>query len=119
MTSDQHTKLPSSESLRFMQELEFVQLLSNASYLNFLAQKGYFKDPAFMAYLSYLRYWKRPEYLSYLTWPSCLSYLDLLLEDDSFRNRLEHFEFAKLLHQQQYQQWQNASSLYSPFSSSE
>ncbi|VCW67194.1 unnamed protein product, partial [Gulo gulo] len=34
--------------LRFQLELEFVQCLANPNYLNFLAQRGYFKDKAFV-----------------------------------------------------------------------
>jgi mediator of RNA polymerase II transcription subunit 31 len=43
-------------------ELEFVQCLANPNYLNFLAQRGYFKENAFINYLKYLLYWKEPEY---------------------------------------------------------
>ncbi|XP_013377595.1 PREDICTED: mediator of RNA polymerase II transcription subunit 31 isoform X2 [Chinchilla lanigera] len=59
--------------LRFQLELEFVQCLANPNYLNFLAQRGYFKDKAFVNYLKYLLYWKEPEYAKYLKsfqWPS-------------------------------------------------
>ncbi|XP_073874508.1 mediator of RNA polymerase II transcription subunit 31 isoform X2 [Macaca fascicularis] len=52
--------------LRFQLELEFVQCLANPNYLNFLAQRGYFKDKAFVNYLKYLLYWKDPEYAKYL-----------------------------------------------------
>nr|CAD7205949.1 unnamed protein product [Timema douglasi] len=34
------------QRLRFQVELEFVQCLANPNYLNFLAQRGYFKDQA-------------------------------------------------------------------------
>mmetsp|Transcript_5426 Transcript_5426/g.16441 ORF Transcript_5426/g.16441 Transcript_5426/m.16441 type:complete len:81 (+) Transcript_5426:221-463(+) len=47
---------------RIKAELEFVQLLANPQYLNYLAQNNYFADPAFVNYLEYLRYWRRPEY---------------------------------------------------------
>ncbi|XP_012273958.1 mediator of RNA polymerase II transcription subunit 31 isoform X2 [Orussus abietinus] len=50
------------QRLRFQVELEFVQCLANPNYLNFLAQRGYFKDSAFINYLKYLLYWKEPEY---------------------------------------------------------
>ncbi|KAM7231779.1 hypothetical protein CapIbe_016540 [Capra ibex] len=57
--------------LRFQLELEFVQCLANPNYLNFLAQRGYFKDKAFVNYLKYLLYWKEPEYAKYL---NCLHF---------------------------------------------
>ncbi|KAK9746710.1 SOH1 [Popillia japonica] len=50
------------QRLRFQIELEFVQCLGNPNYLNFLAQRGYFKDSTFINYLKYLLYWKEPEY---------------------------------------------------------
>lgn len=31
-----------------------------------LAQRGYFKDQAFINYLKYLQYWKEPEYAKFL-----------------------------------------------------
>lgn len=34
--------------------------------LSVLAQRGYFKDKAFVNYLKYLLYWKEPEYAKYL-----------------------------------------------------
>ncbi|XP_076670292.1 mediator complex subunit 31 isoform X3 [Andrena cerasifolii] len=49
------------QRLRFQVELEFVQCLANPNYLNFLAQRGYFKDATFVNYLKYLLYWKEPE----------------------------------------------------------
>ncbi|VDN29766.1 unnamed protein product [Gongylonema pulchrum] len=54
---------------RFEIECEFVQSLANPHYLNFLAQRGYFKEPYFINYLKYLLYWKRQEYarLQYTT----------------------------------------------------
>ncbi|XP_044260934.1 mediator of RNA polymerase II transcription subunit 31-like isoform X2 [Tribolium madens] len=54
------------QRLRFQIELEFVQCLGNPNYLNFLAQRGYFKDSTFVNYLKYLLYWKEPEYAKYL-----------------------------------------------------
>ncbi|CAG8724721.1 9934_t:CDS:2 [Cetraspora pellucida] len=37
---------------RFQIELEFVQCLANPWYLNNLAQRGFFQDPAFLNYLN-------------------------------------------------------------------
>lgn len=75
--------------LRFQVELEFVQCLANPNYLNckllfkkytliniveinstvlfsVLAQRGYFKDQAFVNYLKYLLYWKEPDYAKFI-----------------------------------------------------
>ena len=58
--SNQNTE---EERKRFEVELEFVQCLSNPHYLNFLAQRGYFDDTAFVNYLKYLQYWQEPQYV--------------------------------------------------------
>ncbi|KAF7396420.1 hypothetical protein HZH66_007282 [Vespula vulgaris] len=63
------TETDDQQRLRFQVELEFVQCLANPNYLNFLAQRGYFKDTTFINYLKYLLYWKEPEYAKYLRYP--------------------------------------------------
>lgn len=47
---------------RFRAELEFLLLLSLPTYRNFLHERGYFDDPAFLKYLRYLTYFSAPEY---------------------------------------------------------
>ena len=74
------------QRIRFQVELEFVQCFANPNYLHcmfltymfiqtlslhilftiVLAQRGYFKDPAFVNYIKYLQYWKEPAYAKYL-----------------------------------------------------
>ena len=71
----------------FQVELEFVQCLGNPNYLNFLAQRGYFKDPAMINYLSYLRYWSQPEYVKFIKFPVCLHFLELL-QHEAFRKEI-------------------------------
>ena len=66
------------EILRFMQDLEFVQCLSNPFYLKYLADMGYFEDDNFLNYLKYLLYFKKVEYLKYITYERCIIFLDLL-----------------------------------------
>ena len=86
-----HRSYPDQESekdkLRFQVELEFVQCLGNPNYLNFLAQRGYFKDPAFINYLSYLQYWSKPNYVKFIKFPVCLHFLELL-QHESFRKEI-------------------------------
>ena len=72
---------------RFEIELEFVQCLCNPHYLNFLAQRGYFRDSAFINYLTYLLYWKQPEYIKFLRYPQALKFLELL-QEEQFRKEL-------------------------------
>lgn len=73
------------ERKRFQIELEFVQSLANPNYLNFLAQRGYFRNQTFLNYLKYLMYWKEPDYVKYIMYPQCLSLLELL----------QHVQFLK------------------------
>ncbi|KYQ96711.1 putative mediator complex subunit 31 [Tieghemostelium lacteum] len=94
-----------ANSLRFIMELEFVQCLSNPKYLNFLAQNRYFQDKAFINYLSYLLYWKKPKYAKYIVYPQCLYFLDLI-QEERFRQELNHFQSAEFIHQQQFYHWQ-------------
>ncbi|CAL8069727.1 unnamed protein product [Orchesella dallaii] len=92
--------------LRFQVELEFVQCLANPNYLNFLAQRDYFKDPALINYLKYLQYWKEPEYARYLKYPMCLYFLDLL-QYPEFRKELANAKCAKFIEDQQLLHWQH------------
>lgn len=86
---------------RFLIELEFVQNLSNAKYLSYLAQNKYFQDPSFMEFLRYLRYFKEPEYLRHLIFPACLPFLDALIDNPRFRQELLSPVFIEHIHAQQ------------------
>lgn len=92
--------------IRFQMELEFVQLLANPSYLNYLAQHKYFEDESFIAYLKYLQYWKQPQYAQYLSYgPHCLFFLDRL-QDEKFRDECRKTSFQNFLFTQQHRHWQ-------------
>nr|XP_002130276.1 mediator of RNA polymerase II transcription subunit 31-like [Ciona intestinalis] len=93
------------DSVRFQVELEFVQCLSNPNYLNFIAQRGYFKESTFVNYLEYLLYWKEPEYVKYLRYPQCLHMLELL-QHQEFRNELVNAPCAKFIEDQMLLHWQ-------------
>lgn len=99
------------EEDRFLIDLEFVQNLSNAKYLEFLAQQGYFKSESFMEYLRYLQYWKEPQYLQYLQYPQCLTFLDALLTQAEFRMQLHIPQFIDHIHAQQGLHWLLGESL--------
>ncbi|XP_054740545.1 mediator of RNA polymerase II transcription subunit 31 isoform X1 [Anastrepha obliqua] len=94
------------QKLRWQVELEFVQCLANPNYLNFLAQRGYFKDQAFINYLKYLQYWKEPEYAKYLMYPMCLYFLDLL-QYEHFRREIVNSQCCKFIDDQAILQWQH------------
>lgn len=72
--------MDTSNEDRFYLDLEFIQLLCNAKYLQYLAQHGYLNDSSFLNYLKYLQYWKTPKYTQYLHFPQCLAFLDALIE---------------------------------------
>ncbi|EFP12464.1 CRE-MDT-31 protein [Caenorhabditis remanei] len=78
-----------SEKTRFEVECEFVQALGNPNYLNFLAQRGYFKEEYFVNYLKYLLYWKKPEYARCLKFPQCLHMLEAL-QSQQFRDAMAY-----------------------------
>ncbi|KAE8622710.1 hypothetical protein XENTR_v10005343 [Xenopus tropicalis] len=110
------------QRIRFQLELEFVQCLANPNYLNFLAQRGYFKDKSFVNYLKYLLYWKDPDYAKYLNfqkepalhirtafrYPQCLHMLELL-QYEHFRKELVNAQCAKFIDEQQILHWQHYS----------
>ena len=83
------------ERVRFQIELEFVQCLANPNYLNFLAQRGYFKDKSFVNYLKYLHsYWTKPAYVKFLKYPLCLHFLELL-QHEEFRKEIINGQVKK------------------------
>ncbi|CAK9177524.1 unnamed protein product [Ilex paraguariensis] len=99
-------KDPDDGRQRFLLELEFVQCLSNPTYIHYLAQNRYFEDEAFIGYLKYLQYWQRPEYIKYIMYPHCLFFLELL-QNANFRNAMAHPGNKELAHRQQFYFWKN------------
>ncbi|KAI6192059.1 Mediator of RNA polymerase II transcription subunit 31 [Aphelenchoides bicaudatus] len=89
---------------RFEIECEFVQALANPHYLNYLAQRGYFKEQYFINYLRYLLYFKRPEYARTLKFPQCLYMLEAVQHAD-FRDALAVSTNAKYIEDQLLLQW--------------
>ncbi|CAP31388.2 Protein CBR-MDT-31 [Caenorhabditis briggsae] len=96
---------PESEKTRFEVECEFVQALANPNYLNFLAQRGYFKEEYFVNYLKYLLYWKNPQYARCLKFPQCLHMLEAL-QSQQFRDAMAYGPSAKFVEDQVVLQWQ-------------
>lgn len=92
--------------VRFQTELEFVQCFANPNYLNFLAQRGFFKEINFVNYLKYLQYWKEPKYAKYLKYPQTLHFLELL-QYEQFRRELANQQCAKFIDDQQLLHWQH------------
>ena len=92
--------LPTDEE-RFLIELEFIQNLSNPKYLSYLAQNRYFQDASFVEFLRYLQYFKEPKYLRHLIFPTCLTFLDQLIDNAHFRQDLLSPAFVDHIHAQQ------------------
>jgi len=94
----------SSEELRFQSELEFVQCLSNPSYLQYLFQGQLFEEASFVRYLAYLQYWREPQYAQFIVYPQCLHFLELV-QRESFRKELGNTQFVDMLLKQQFNHW--------------
>jgi mediator of RNA polymerase II transcription subunit 31 len=92
------------EEIRFQTELEFVQLLANPSYLNYLAQYKYFEEDGFIEYIKYLQYWKQPQYSKFLAYPHCLFFLDRL-QDEQFRDECRKTTQMNHMFTQQHAHW--------------
>jgi mediator of RNA polymerase II transcription subunit 31 len=90
---------------RFLLDLEFVQTLANPQYLNFLAQRNYFKNPSFINYLKYLLYFKEDNYIKYVRYPQALYFLDLL-QREQFRQELVNATYCRYIEDQQLLAWQ-------------
>jgi mediator of RNA polymerase II transcription subunit 31 len=75
------------EILQLTQDIEFVQLLANPSYLKYLAENNYLEDPQFINYLNYLNYVKSTEFIKFIIYPLGLTFLNFL-QLESFRKEL-------------------------------
>ena len=100
------------ELFRFMQDLEFIQCLSNPFYLHYLSNSNYFKEPEFLNYLSYLQYFKKKEYMKYITYSRSLVFLDLI-QYDFFRQALAYKEFIDYLYMKIREDWLEIPSITS------
>ncbi|KAM0686884.1 suppressor of hpr1 [Conglomerata obtusa] len=96
------------QRLRFEKELEFVQLLCNPEYLQFLYQQNYFHSADFIIFLKYLRYWHKYPYKNFLIYPQCLEILELCL-NEHFVSSLANENTFLLLSEQMYYMWNNES----------
>ncbi|CAF1546894.1 unnamed protein product [Rotaria magnacalcarata] len=105
MNDDLIQTVVNDDRQRFLLDLEFVQTLANPQYLNFLAQRNYFKNPAFINYLKYLLYFKEDNYIKYVHYPQALYFLDLL-QREQFRQELVNANYCRYIEDQQLLAWQ-------------
>ncbi|CAF0746592.1 unnamed protein product [Adineta steineri] len=105
MSDDLIQTIINDDRQRFLLDLEFVQTLANPQYLNFLAQRNYFKNPAFINYLKYLLYFKEDNYIKYVRYPQALYFLDLL-QREQFRQELVNATYCRYIEDQQLLAWQ-------------
>lgn len=87
MSKYEQENQPINEILELTQDLEFVQLLANPSYLRYLAENNYLEDPQFINYLNYLSYVKSTEFVKFIIYPLGLTFLNFL-QLESFRKEL-------------------------------
>lgn len=91
---------PEAEAKRFAMELEFVQMLANPGYVQWLSQEGYLSNAPFLRYLDYLSYWREPQCARHLLYPAALTVLELLQKDAEFRAAAANPGFIGYFHQQ-------------------
>ncbi|KAI9326626.1 SOH1-domain-containing protein [Obelidium mucronatum] len=96
----------SANERRLILEIEFVQCLANPKYMQFLAQHGYFNDPAFINYLKYLLYWRQPEYAHLIVYPYALEMLEYL-QHEGFRRAVALESTVQLIHTKEFYHWQH------------
>lgn len=65
---------------RFVEELEFVEALSNPDYVQWLAMQPFFNDPAFEEFLKYLCYWRKSPFVEWVVYPQALGMLHMLCD---------------------------------------
>ena len=61
---------------RVEEDMEFIQLLSNPEYIQFLIENKYFDDENFLYYLKYLEYIPNSSLLKFVKYPICLKMLE-------------------------------------------
>jgi mediator of RNA polymerase II transcription subunit 31 len=101
-----------NEMLRFFQDAEFAQALSNIDYVLWLAKQGFFEKPAFLNYLIYMEYLALPEYAAHLTYPRGLQVLKLLLQPAVRKLLLEDpITFRRIMMDQLWSSWGRKSEV--------
>ena len=100
----------SNELLRLVQDIEFIQLLTNPNYLHYLFNNGYFQDSQFIQYLRYLCYLKNPKFKRFITYSRCFIILDLL-DNTVFRDELGNIHFINYLHNVIDNDWASGSAI--------
>ena len=75
--------------LQFTQDIEFLQLLSNPTYLVYLSEKGFLDDNDFLNYIEYLNYLKNPQFSKFVIYTKSFVFLDLL-QIKSYREEIKY-----------------------------
>ena len=90
--------LPNNELLtRIEEDIEFLNLLSNPYYIEFLIENLFFEDENFLAYLKYLQYLKNEKMMKFIKYPVCLKMLE----------NLQNLKFVEF--------WKTQKSVYTNF----
>ena len=83
-----HDSNKSNNTVRFTLELEFIELLSNPHYIQYLVQQQYIQQPHFITYIKYLQYWTTPYYIHYIQHIYSLYMLEQL-QSAEYRSNLQ------------------------------
>ena len=71
-----------SNKLLLLEDIEFIQMLSNLEYIRYIVSKGFLQDRSFLDYLRYLEYLKSPRYSHLIAFPRSLSMLKILCDEN-------------------------------------
>ena len=95
-----------TEEIRFFQDAEFAQSLSNIDYVLWLAKQGYFGQRSFLNYLDYLEYLTNPEYAIHLVYSRGLEVLNFI-RDPKIRALLldDPMTFRRIVMDQLWSSW--------------
>ena len=99
-----------AEATRFLLECEFVQLLADPAYVQYIVQQHLHKD-GFEAYLAYLLgHWSTLAYARHLRWPQGLVHLRLLVCDKEFRAAAAREDFCAELREGELHAWRTRAA---------
>lgn len=99
-----------AEATRFLLECEFVQLLADPAYVQYIVQQHLHKD-GFEAYLAYLLgHWSTLAYARHLRWPQGLVHLRLLVFDKEFRAAAAREDFCAELREGELHAWRTRAA---------
>ena len=74
------------------EDMEFIQLLSNPKYIEFLIAHKFFENQNFIYYLKYLDYIRRSSLIHLIKYPICLKMLNNIQDPNFINPWIENFK---------------------------